>query len=96
MQLVENECQMVAMESTASYWKSLYNVLEPNGLLAMLVNASHMKVAPGRKTDAKDVKLIANLLQYGLLKESFIPDKAHRPQDLVSYRSSLIGEKTES
>lgn len=45
--LIENECQMVAMESTASYWKPLYNVFESNGLSAMVVNASHMKAVPG-------------------------------------------------
>lgn len=93
--LIENECQMVAMESTASYWKPLYNVFESNGLPAMVVNASHMKAVPGRKTDAKDAEWIADLLQHGLLKSSFIPDKAQRElRELVSYRRSLVGEKT--
>ena len=47
-------CEMVAMESTASYWKPLYNILESSGLNAMVVNARHMKAVPGRKTDVKD------------------------------------------
>ena len=41
---------MVAMESTASYWKPLYNILESSDLNAMVVDARHMKVVPGRKT----------------------------------------------
>ena len=52
--LVSAGCEMAAMESTASYWKPLYNVLEYSGLNAMVVNAQHMKAVPGRKTDVKD------------------------------------------
>ena len=52
---------MVAMESTASYWKPLYNILESSDLNAMVVNARHMKAVPGRKTDVKDAEWIADL-----------------------------------
>ncbi len=45
---------MVAMESTASYWKPLYNVLESSDIPAMVVNARDMKNVPGRKTDVQD------------------------------------------
>ena len=93
--LQENECEMVAMESTGSYWKPLYNVLESQSLPAMVVNAQHMKAVPGRKTDQKDAEWIADLLQHGLLKSSFIPSKAQRElRELVSYRRSLVGEKS--
>jgi len=92
--LLEGECERVAMESTASYWKPLYNILESNGLEAMVVNAHHMKAVPGRKTDVADAEWIADLLQHGLLKASFIPDKAHRElRELVGYRKSLIKEQ---
>mgnify|MGYP000541463442 CR=1 FL=1 len=37
--LKEGGCEMVAMESTASYWKPLYNILESSDLKAMVVNA---------------------------------------------------------
>ena len=88
-------CEMVAMESTASYWKPLYNVLESSGLNAMVVNARHMKVVPGRKTDVKDAEWIADLLQHGLLQASYIPDKDQRElRELVRYRKSLVGERT--
>jgi transposase len=40
----------VAMESTASYWKPVYNVLEGH-LEVLVVNAQHVKAVPGRKTD---------------------------------------------
>lgn len=93
--LKENNCQMIAMESTASYWKPLYNILESSELSAMLVNANHMKAVPGRKTDMKDAEWIAELLQHGLLQASYIPDKAQRElRELVRYRKSLVGERT--
>lgn len=57
-------CEMIAMESTASYWKSLYNILESSDLNAMVVNASHMKAVPGRKTDVKDAEWIAQAQLY--------------------------------
>lgn len=93
--LTQNGCQMVAMESTASYWKPLYNVLEYCDLPAMVVNARHRKTLPGRKTDVKDAAWMADLLQHGLLQASFIPNKDQRElRELVQYRKSLVGEKT--
>lgn len=93
--LQQNECQIVAMESTASYWKPLYNILESSGLNAMVVNASHIKAVPGRKTDVKDAEWIADLLQHGLLQASYIPDKDQRElRELVGYRKALVGERS--
>ena len=93
--LKESGCKMVAMESTASYWKPLYNILESSGLNAMVVNAHHMKAVPGRKTDVKDAEWIADLLQHGLLQASYIPDKDQRElRELVRYRKSLTGERS--
>lgn len=93
--LTQGGCQMVAMESTASYWKPLYNILESSGLNAMVVNARHMKAVPGRKTDVKDSEWIADLLKHGLLKPSYIPDRDQRElRELVSYRKSLIQDRT--
>lgn len=93
--LREGGCEMVAMESTASYWKPLYNILESSDLKAMVVNARHMKAVPGRKTDVKDAEWIADLLQHGLLKASYIPDKEQRElRELIRYRKSLVGERS--
>ncbi|MDW5299173.1 MAG: IS110 family transposase [Sedimentibacter sp.] len=92
--LLENKCQMVAMESTGAYWKHIYNILELLDIDVMVVNAHHMKNVPGRKTDAKDAEWIADLLQHGLLKASYIPSKEQREiRDVVRYRKSLIGER---
>ncbi|MGN0493505.1 MAG: IS110 family transposase, partial [Acutalibacteraceae bacterium] len=93
--LLKNGCEMIAMESTASYWKPLYNLFELSGLPAMVVNAQHMKTLPGRKTDVKDAEWIADLLQHGLLKASFIPDREQRELREVSrYRKSLVEERS--
>ena len=92
--LSEARCEMVAMESTASYWKPLYNVLETWGMPVMVVNAQHMKAVPGRKTDVQDAEWIADLLQHGLLKASYIPSKEQRElRELVQYRKSLIEDR---
>lgn len=93
--LKDSGCEIVAMESTASYWKPLYNILEVSGLKAIVVNAQHVKAVPGRKTDVKDAEWIADLLQHGLLQASYIPDKSQRElRELVNYRKSLVGERT--
>lgn len=93
--LEDQHCQMIAMESTGVYWKPIFNILELHGLDVMVVNAHHMKNVPGRKTDVKDAEWIANLLQHGLLKASYIPDREQRElREIVRYRKSLVEERT--
>lgn len=75
--LQDNNCPIVAMESTGVYWRPLHNILEDHTNV-ILVNARHFKNVPGRKTDVSDSKWLAELLQYGLLKGSFIPSKEVR------------------
>jgi hypothetical protein len=65
--LKENGCRMVAMESTGSYWKPLYNIFEQEELPAMVCNAYHIKNVPGRKTDWNDAFWIAKCLAQRLL-----------------------------
>ena len=85
---------IVAMESTGSYWKPVFNALEPR-FEVVLVNAHHIKQGPGRKTDVRDSEWIAQLLQHGLLRPSFIPPRPTRElRDLTRQRTQLIGEKT--
>ena len=92
--LKSEDCQIVAMESTGSYWKPLYNIFELERLEAMVVNASHMKSIPGRKTDVIDAGWITDLLRHGLLKGSYVPDKAQREyRELTRYRNSRIEER---
>ena len=89
--LKSGNCEMITMKSTASYWKLLYNVLEASELNTIVGNAHHMKAVPGRKTDARNAEWIANLLQHGLLKASYIPSKDQRElRELVRYRKSLV------
>jgi len=91
--LVASECQMVAMESTGVYWKPIWNVLEEE-LALLLVNAQHMKAVPGRKTDMKDAEWIAELVQHGLLRASFVPPRPQRElREVTRYRSKLVAER---
>lgn len=84
----------VAMESTGVFWRPVYNLLEGEFSI-LVVNAQHIKFVPGRKTDVKDAQWIAELLQCGLLKASFIPQTAQRDlRDLVRYRTQLIQERS--
>lgn len=93
--LKEEDCQAVAMESTGSYWKPIYNLLELEEVKTMVVNAQHIKAVPGRKTDVKDSEWIADLLKHGLLKGSYIPNREQRElKELVRYRRSLIDERS--
>ena len=83
----------VAMESTGVYWKPVYNILEGQFEEVLVVNAQHIKAVPGRKTDQKDSEWIADLLQHGLLRSSFIPPRPTREmRDLTRYRISVVEE----
>jgi transposase len=83
-----------AMESTGVYWKPIYNILESR-FTVLLVNARHLKQVPGRKSDVRDCQWIAQLLQHGLLKGSFIPPRPQRElRDLTRHRVQLVEEKT--
>ena len=96
--VVESECRNVAMESTGIYWQPIYEMLEPclaGEINILVVNARHMKNVPGRKTDMRDAQWIATLLRAGLLKGSFIPDKAFRElRHLTRYRKSIAHDIT--
>jgi len=84
----------VAMESTGVYWKPVYYVLE-DAVRVLLVNATHLAKVPGRKTDVTDGAWIAQLLECGLLRGSFVPPPAIRElRDLTRYRKTLIQDRT--
>lgn len=91
--LSEAQCSHVAMESTGVYWKPVYNLLE-GSFEVLLVNASHIKQVPGRKTDVKDCEWIGELLECGLLRASFIPPKPIRElREVTRHRKTLIQER---
>jgi transposase len=92
--LTQQQVQAAAMESTGVFWKPVWNILE-GSLKLILVNARHIKNVPGRKTDVKDSEWIAQLLQHGLLKASFVPDRPQREmRDLTRQRSQLTAEQS--
>jgi transposase len=92
--LAEHGVTHAAMESTGVYWKPVFNILEGR-VAVILVNAEHIKKVPGRKTDVKDCQWIAQLLQHGLLKASFVPPEPIRElRDLTRQRTQLIQERS--
>ena len=81
----------VVMEATGQYWKPVWYVLEERGFELLLVNARHVKILPGRKTDVCDAAWLAELLEHGLLRGSFVPPAPIRElRDLTRYRKRLI------
>lgn len=92
--LAVHQVTQVAMESTGSYWKPIWNILEGSFAL-LLVNPQHARILPGRKTDVKDCQWLAHLLRHGLLKASFVPARGQRDlRELTRYRARLVQERT--
>jgi transposase len=83
-----------ALESTGVYWRPVYAALE--GVLELLlVNARHVKMVPGRKTDVRDCEWLAQLLECGLVRSSFVPPVGVRDlRDLTRLRKTLIRERS--
>lgn len=81
----------VALESTGVYWIPIYELLEHNDIIPYLVNARHVKMVPGRKTDWNDAQWLQKLHTLGLLAASFRPDaEIAALRTLVRYRAELI------
>jgi transposase len=92
--LAEGGVTQVAMESTGVLWKPIWNLLE-DCITVVLVNARDVKQVPGRKTDVSDAEWLAQLLQHGLLRSSFVPPPPIRDlRDLTRHRTSLLQERT--
>ena len=86
--LAERGVTLAAMGSTSTYWKPVVYCLEER-MECWLLNAAHMKAVPGRKTDVKDAEWIAQLLEHGLLRPSFVPPpEIRRLRMLTRYRVS--------
>jgi transposase len=93
--LAAEDVAQVVMEATGQYWKAVWYVLEERGFELMLVNARHVKILPGRKTDVADAAWLAELLEHGLLRGSFVPPAAIRElRDLTRYRKRLVQAHT--
>ncbi len=87
------DVEQVVLESTADYWKPVFNLLE-GSFAVVLVNAQHVKKVPGRKTDVSDAEWLAELELHGLLRASFIPPAPQRAlRELTRYRATVIRER---
>jgi len=88
--LKENNVKTIALESTGSYWQSLFMILQKNGFEVLLVQGSQTKNLKA-KTDVKDAQWIQKLHTLGLLKGSFLPsDMTLRIRTLHRHRQGLI------
>lgn len=91
--LAAHEVTHVAMEATGAYWQPVWHILEADFELT-LCNARHVKQVPGRKTDVSDAQWLAQLMEAGLLRASFVPPKAQRQlRTLTRYRKTQIAER---
>ena len=90
--LKENQCTHVAMESTGSYWRPVYNILDDGEVAVVLANSQHVKNLRGHKTDRNDARWLAHLLRHGMIRPSFIPDRETRElRDLTRRRKQMVG-----
>ena len=93
--LLEKGCSEIVMESTGSYWKPVFNVLEGQ-LKVTLANPEQVKALRGKKTDRKDCRWLAGLLRHGLVQPSFIPPRDIRElRDLTRRRRTLLQNGTQ-
>jgi transposase len=89
--LNEHSVTTGVMESTGVYWKSVYYGLE--GLIGelWLVNASHVKRVPGRKTDISDAEWLADIAAHGMVRPSYVPPPPIRAlRELTRYRKTQV------
>jgi len=94
--LGRHEVTHIAMESTAVFWRPVFNLLEEEGRTILLVNPQHLRAVPGRKTDVKDAEWLADLLRHGLLTGSFIPPAPIRAlRELTRYRKTLVQQRAD-
>lgn len=93
--LTAEQVTHVAMEATSDYWRPVWWMLEQAGFELCLVNARDVKQLPGRKTDVRDSEWLAQLLECGLLRSSFVPPPEIRElRDLTRYRKRLVQDRT--
>ncbi len=92
--LIAHGVTLVGMEATGVYWKPLFYLLE-DAMECWLLNARHLRNVPGRKTDMADAAWIAQLVEHGLVRPSFVPPREIRElRNLTRYRKAQIEERT--
>jgi transposase len=92
--LVAHGVTLVGMESTGVFWRPVFYTLE-DAMECWLLNARHMRNVPGRKSDVADAGWIAQLVEHGLVRPSFVPPPPIRElRELTRYRKTQIEERT--
>src|SRR5580658_8933875 len=82
----KEQCTHAIMESTGSYGKPVFNILEGSVKVA-LANPHEVKARKGHKADAKDAWWLAHLLRHAMVTPSFIPPRPQRDlRDLTRRR----------
>lgn len=93
--LKEANITTIAMESTGSYWQTLFSALQLAGFEVILVNGRDVKNVKGKKTDMLDCTWIQKLHSLGLLRGSYLPDEHTRElQTYCLYRQKLIEQSS--
>jgi transposase len=83
------------MEATGVYWKPVWNIVSDGKFELLVANARHIKNVPGRKTDMNDAMWIADLVSFGLIKASFVPEQEMRNhRRLIGHQRSCRPNKT--
>jgi transposase len=91
--LIEREVEIVVIEATSDYWRSVYYILQER-LNLMLVNPSHLRGIRGRKTDPSDAAFLARAGASGMVLGSFVPPRAIRElRDVTRRRSEVIADR---
>jgi transposase len=87
--LIRESITHVVMESTGSYWKPIFNVLEGH-VKVYVANPTEVKNRKGHKTDDKDGWWLAHLLRHAMIQPSFIPPRPIRElRDITRRREKL-------
>jgi len=95
--LKENEIETVAMESTGTYWQSLFAVLQAQGFEVILCNGKFTKNIKGKKSDVQDCQWIQKLHTMGLLSGSFLPDQAtEQLRTYCRHRGNLLDQAADT
>lgn len=90
--LKTNGIKTVAMESTGSYWQSLFLLLQDEKFEVLLVQGTQTKNLKA-KTDVKDAQWIQKLHSLGLLRGSFLPSQSTMEiRTLHRHGESLVEE----
>ena len=87
--LVAHGVTLVGMESTGVFWRPVFYTLE-DAMECWLLNAQHMRNVPGRKSDVADAGWIAQLVEHGLVRPSFVPPPIRELRELTRYRKKQV------